>query len=119
MALNPMEADYSCLTKGCQLRQALVTLGRAAEMQQRAELMVTTARRDNMSRALWCDSGGHAFSERDPGRQRVTVQVLDDDGTEHEDFREFCGECAEKAGLLRKRVTRPQAALPVSDGQPL
>lgn len=65
-----------------------------------------------MSRALWCDSGGHAFSERDPGRQRITVQVLDDDGNEQEDFREFCGECADKAGLLKHRVTRPKAPSP-------
>lgn len=61
-----------------------------------------------MSRALWCDGGGHAFSERDPGRQRITIQVLDDDGIEQTDFREFCGPHAEAAGLTKPRVTRPK-----------
>lgn len=61
-----------------------------------------------MSQALWCDSGGHAFSERDPGRQRISVTALDDDGEETIESRDFCGDCAAKAGLLAPRKTRPQ-----------
>ena len=70
--------------------------------------------RSRMSQALWCDSGGHAFSERDPGRQRISVNSLDEDtGQETSETRDFCGECAEKAGLLAKKRTRP-AVLPVA-----
>ena len=65
-----------------------------------------------MSQALWCDQGGHAFSERDPGRQRISVQVLDDDGVEQAESRDLCSQCAEQAGLLKKRQTRPAAAIP-------
>ena len=61
-----------------------------------------------MSAALWCDQGGHAFSERDPGRQRVTVNTLDEE-TDREVTvaKDFCGECADRAGLNTKRKTRP------------
>lgn len=64
--------------------------------------------RQHMSQALWCDNGGHAFSERDPGRQRISIAVLDED-TEKErlESRDFCGECAIKAGLASPRKTRP------------
>lgn len=103
--LNPMIANVECLNYGCQLQKALAILRQASEMQARAQAMLESAERDNMSRALWCDSGGHAFSERDPGRQRITVEVLDEDENVKEDFRQFCGECAEKAGLLKRRVS--------------
>lgn len=60
-----------------------------------------------MSGALWCDPGGHAFSERDPGRQRITVNELDPEtGEDVTDFRDYCGYHAEQAGL-RRRTTRP------------
>lgn len=64
-----------------------------------------------MSQALWCDHGGHAFSERDPGRRRISMAVLDED-TEQErtESRDFCGECAEKSGIAEPRKTRPQLA---------
>lgn len=61
-----------------------------------------------MSQALWCDQGGHAFSERDPGRQRISITVLDEEsGEERAEARDFCGACAEASGLLSKRKTRP------------
>jgi hypothetical protein len=65
--------------------------------------------RNSMSQALWCDNGGHAFSERDPGRQRISVATIDPD-TEREvmESRDFCGECAESTGITRPRKTRPQ-----------
>jgi hypothetical protein len=66
-----------------------------------------------MSQALWCDRGGHAFSDRDPGRKRVAVAGLDDDGNEQDaQYEDICGECIEKSGLLRKARTRPAAQLP-------
>lgn len=68
-----------------------------------------------MSQALWCDHGGHAFSERDPGRQRIKVDGIDPD-TEEETviLKDFCGECAEKTGMTAKPRTRTPVALTAS-----
>lgn len=71
-----------------------------------------------MSVALWCDQGGHAFSERDPGRQRVGITILNDDGQEVEEARDLCGQCASQAGLLRPRQTRPQVAAHAAPAPP-
>ena len=65
-----------------------------------------------MSKALWCDQGGHAFSERDPGRQHVSVTVVADDGSgqELQETRDMCGACAASSGLLAPRKTSAAAA---------
>jgi len=63
-----------------------------------------------MSAALWCDQGGHAFSERDPGRQRITVNTLDEDENEVQVAKDFCGACAAQSGLTTPRKTRPAVA---------
>jgi hypothetical protein len=96
-----------CAGSGCQFSGAQQILNQAREVLES---------RDHMSAALWCDQGGHAFSERDPGRQRITVNTLDEE-TEREVqiSKDFCGGCADQAGLNGKRKTRP--TLPaVSDG---
>lgn len=93
-------------TGRCQFTEAMNILTGAQE------LTALLTGRNQMSQALWCDSGGHAFSERDPGRQRIAITVLDEEtGEERMESRDFCGECAAKAGLLAKRRTRP-AAIP-------
>jgi len=99
-----LDSQPPCTVSGrCQL-------GKAAEQLAQAEQLVRQARaiamEGKMNQALWCDSGGHAFSARDPGRQEIMINVLADDGeTEVQDARTMCGQCAEKAGLLRNRVT--------------
>lgn len=99
-------AHQMCADNGCQWRQATAILAQA-----QAYINEHTGR-SQMSQALWCDAGGHAFSERDPGRQRIAIAVLNEDtGEEETESRDFCSECAAKAGLLNKRKTRPAAAL--------
>lgn len=93
-----------CTNGRCQWWEAVQILAQAKE------IIEEHTGRSRMSQALWCDQGGHAFSERDPGRQRISVQVLDDDGVEQAESRDLCSECARKAGLLQKRQTRPAAA---------
>jgi hypothetical protein len=98
-------AAPECVMNRCLYSQARTMLDQVrtinAQLLQRND-------RSHMSQALWCDSGGHAFSERDPGRQRISVNSLDEDtGEETSETRDFCGDCAEKAGLLAKRRTRP------------
>lgn len=105
-------AHQLCINGRCQWRQA-------GEILAQAEAYINEhTGRSSMSQALWCDQGGHAFSERDAGRQRIAVQVLDDDGVEQSETRDLCSECAEKAGLLKKRQTRPAAALPAAPAAP-
>ncbi len=102
-------AGYACRNRGCQMAAVGPTLKASA-----AALEELTGRK-KMSQALWCDQAGHAFSERDPGRQRISVTVLDADGAEKQEARDLCGDCAASSGLLAPRVTRPQlAASPVT-----
>jgi hypothetical protein len=101
-------AQPYCMNDGCMV-------GKATGLLEQARRIVEEGSRGSMSAALWCDQGGHAFSERDPGRQRIRVSVLDDDETETEVAKDFCGDCAAKAGLTSPRKTRP--TLPAaSDG---
>lgn len=100
-------ADESCARDGCQLRKALSD---AQRMLAEARQIVTSGMRGNMSQALWCDAGGHAFSERDPDRQRISISTLDEEsGREVMESRDFCGEHARAAGLLNRK-TRPASA---------
>ena len=97
-------AAPGCQRDGCQLRAT-------GAMVEAARQMIEEIGRSKMSQALWCDAGGHAFSERDPGRQRISVTVLDEEtDSEKMETRDFCGACAEQAGLLSKRRTRPVEA---------
>lgn len=102
-------ASPGCAREGCQL-------SKAAELLELARQAFESKGRTGMSAAMWCDAGGHAFSERDPGRQRITIGVLDEEtGQEKEESRDFCGTCAERAGLLAKRRTRPAAIADLAD----
>jgi len=98
-----LAATPACIRQGCQFSQASRVLDQAHHA-------LTQETRYSMSQALWCDQGGHAFSERDPGRQRIAVSVLNEE-TEQEErvTKDFCGECAKSAGLTTGRRTRPQA----------
>lgn len=82
-------------------------LGSAAGLLDQAREVIRQNGRDGMSSALWCDQGGHAFSERDPGRQRISVNTLDENENEVNLTKDFCGDCAASAGLTQPRRTRP------------
>lgn len=101
----------SCVSGGCQYTVSRQLLGQMSDA-------LNQMGKSGMSSALWCDSGGHAFSERDPGRQRISITVLDEEsGEEKMEARDFCGECAEAAGLLNKRRTRPVQIPHAIEGQ--
>lgn len=102
------DADPTCKARGCQLYAAHNYLVQARQV-------IEQQGRSSMSQALWCDQGGHAFSERDPGRQRISVTVLDDNGDEQQEARDLCGECAQLAGLLSKRKTKTVPAISAAD----
>ncbi len=93
------QAAQKCRYDGCQF-------GRLASIASDAQYLLTG--RDHMSQALWCDQGGHAFSERDPGRQRISVNTLDSEtDAEIQVTKDFCGQCATQSGLTTPRRTRP------------
>lgn len=74
-----------------------------------------------MSAALWCDSGEHAFSSKDPDKQHFTKQraVKVPTGnsygtTTYSDQREIveefdiCGPCASSIGLFQGDTDKPK-----------
>ena len=99
-------AHPGCESGGCQF-------GRGMAVAEQAMEIVNAMGKESMSQALWCDQGGHAFSERDPGRQRITIDVLDEDtDREIKVSKDYCGECAREAGLTTGRKTNNRAAIP-------
>lgn len=95
-------ADGLCQQAGCQLGQALDALRLARQAGEMAQRMNV----DDV--ALWCGVGGHAFSARDPGRQRVTVQQWDEDSQEVKPVAvSVCGDHARPVQI----TTRPKQAI--------
>lgn len=97
-------AEPACLDSGCMLSAA-------SGMLRQAQEIIRQNGRDGMSAALWCEQGGHAFSERDPGRQRISINTLDEEENEVVVAKDFCGDCAADAGLTSPRKTKPAIAL--------
>lgn len=99
-------ADFACRKGGCQLARMQETLKASAAV------LAEHLGRSHMSRAMWCDQGGHAFSEKDPGRQHLSMTIVADDGSgrELQEARDICGQCAADSGLLAARKTRPADA---------
>lgn len=93
-------ASAVCQGTGCQLAKAHDALA-AAERVGRMLQMI-----ENEDVALWCGVGGHAFSSRDPGRQRVTVQQWDEEANEMRPV--AASACGEHARPLQIQ-TRPKA----------
>jgi hypothetical protein len=102
-------ADPVCAAGQCMI-------GSARGFLIQAQQVIKENGRNAMSVALWCDQGGHAFSERDPGRQRISVNTLDDNEQEVTIAKDFCGDCAAKAGLTTPRKTRPTLLPGTTDG---
>ena len=46
------------------------------------------------TRALWCEQGGHSFSEKDPDFQVLTITGRDKEGKQVTESRTICGPCA-------------------------
>lgn len=54
------------------------------------------AKRMEPTRALWCEQGGHAFSEKDPDFQVLSITGKDKEGKQVTESRTICGPCADK-----------------------
>ena len=105
--MTPYGSSYPSSDPYAELEQAKQVYAQAGTMAGRA--------RDDLARAqaikglaLWCETGGHAFSQRDRGRQEWSVRVFDvDAGEEVTETRVCCSRCA-KAG----RITEDPKYLP-------
>lgn len=102
-----------CNTDGCQLAAARKIMDQAEALVKEAEYQnyrATMGRtmEDMMSQALWCDSGEHAFSERDPDRQHLERTALDQAGNQITEPIDICGSCAQQNGLLKPSTLYPR-----------
>lgn len=89
----------------CQLTAKLAEVTRmheeATAIQERLQRMMGGM--DEMSQALWCDTGDHPFSAKKPGRKRYT-QTSIENGEEISEILDVCGEHA-----LIQRKAEPRA----------
>lgn len=68
------------------------------------------------TQALWCEQGGHSFSEKDPDVQVLTISGRDQDGKPVEESRTSCGECAALAKTRLGKVRNSRVTeLPSGD----
>lgn len=67
------------------------------------------------TQALWCEQGGHAFSEKDPDVQVLTIAGRGPDGKTVEESRTSCGECAALAKTRLGQARNQQAIKPASE----
>lgn len=93
-------ASQVCQGTGCQLAKAHDAIAAAEQVGRMLQVI------ENEDVALWCGVGGHAFSSRDPGRQRVTVQQWDDEANQMRPV--AASACGEHARPLQIQ-TRPKA----------
>jgi hypothetical protein len=109
-------AHGSCQQNGCQIVMANQILGQAQKameqarvMEERTQAILNRQGKKEMtvSAALWCDQGGHAFSERDPERQEFTRASYDADGHRVESVFSVCGSCGEKSGFRTAPALAP------------
>lgn len=66
--------------------------GAANELLTKANQIVQDERKRQMSQALWCDEGNHAFSSRDSERRVITVTEYDAEGVGRDIQFLACGE---------------------------
>ena len=103
------DPDPVCCTQGCQF-------GTAKRLMMAAQAIVDE-RRNGVSYALWCDRGGHAFSEDDPGRIIIpAASALDENGDEITIKAQAV--CGEHARGMNKRITRPTSISPPREYNP-
>jgi hypothetical protein len=101
----------SCAAHGCQAPE-LATLARHLSEQAHETLGLLERERTQMkpTQALWCEQGGHSFSEKDPDVQVLTIQGRGPDGQPVEESRTSCGECAALAKTRLGKVRNSRAS---------
>lgn len=117
-------ASALCSAGGCQSRTLIAMTDKA--MSQNAELLEQIGRQGRERqmtmtpqagaqpcRALWCEEGGHSFSERDPGMKVVLIEGTDEAGAPVSESRTMCGGCAPRVSVRRTRPAAMPGQLPL------
>jgi hypothetical protein len=93
-------ATDACCQQGCQALD-LAALARRLSGQAREALEMLENKEEQVqiqpTQALWCEQGGHSFSEKDPDVQVLTIQGRGPGGEAVTESRTSCGECATAA----------------------
>jgi len=105
-----------CRDRGCQATE-LAMLARHLSDQGHEVLEMLEKKEAQMqpTQALWCEQGGHSFSEKDPDVQVLTITARDPEtGQPVTESRTSCGECAAaaKTRLGKARNNAPVSELP-------
>jgi hypothetical protein len=104
----------SCRNQGCQAPE-LAALARHISDEAHKTLEMLSRKEGQMepTKALWCEQGGHSFSEKDPDLQVLTIQGKDKEGKPMSESRTICGPCAAKTKVnLGSARNAPVTELP-------
>ena len=109
-------ATPACTAQGCQAPELAELCRRVSDQQHELFKMLQEKERQmEPTRALWCEQDGHAFSEKDPGMQVMSIQSRDDEGKPVSESRTLCGPCAVKMKVNFGKARTAAAELPAAD----
>jgi hypothetical protein len=105
------DATTACRDQGCRAPE-LAALARHVSEQARETLDILDKKGTQMqpTQALWCEQGGHSFSEKDPDVQVIAITARGPDGQQMTESRTSCGECAAAAKTRLGKARNRQAA---------
>ncbi len=119
MTAYVQNATQSCRERGCQAPELAARARRLSdEAHKTLETMLNRKGTGTMepTKALWCEQGGHSFSEKDPDFQVLTIQGKDKEGKPVSESRTICGPCAAKTKTnLGSARNAPVTELPHGD----
>lgn len=98
---GPADCAPQCAARGCQFEQAQQMLAKAQHALETTKrlMRIDEAGEATMSRAMWCDVGGHAYSENDPKAEQWKKRRRDPEtGQPQEVLMDVCGPCVELGG---------------------
>lgn len=103
-------AGSACARGGCQAAALTKVADQAAQLA--GEAIARGERRVKATISLWCEQGGHSFSEKDRGQQVITINGVGDDGQPAEESRTVCGPCANETRTTLGAARNAPAPLP-------
>ena len=83
-----------CCDQGCRAPELEAMLASTLNITQ--ELLIQREKETQMdpTKSLWCEQGGHSFSEKDPDFQVLSITGKDKEGKQVTESRTICGPCA-------------------------
>lgn len=89
-------ATAGCQAQGCAAPELAGLARNASEVARNLMEMMERTTTMEPTKALWCEQGGHSFSEKDPDFQVLTITGKDKEGKPVTESRTICGPCAAK-----------------------